>query len=141
MMAPPGYPKTKSTPSARRHRRTISAPLSIHNLRLGLLRGPGLLHILLQPRHHAAQLGAHSLDRMLLFFLAERGEVASAILVFLHPFLRERAVLNWSQNLLHGFTRGVPHHLFAAGEIAVLGGVGNGIAHPAQPAFIDQIHN
>src|SRR5258706_3425715 len=29
MIAPPGYPNTRSTPSARTHRKTISAPLSI----------------------------------------------------------------------------------------------------------------
>src|SRR5713101_461770 len=106
MMAPPGYPKTKSTPSARRHCRTMSAPLSIHDLR------PGLLHILLQPRHHAAQPGAHCFDRVLLLFLAQSGEIASAVLVLLDPLLGKRAILNSRQNLFHGGAGGVPHDLF-----------------------------
>src|SRR6202795_4679674 len=73
IMAPPGYPNTRSTPSARIHCKTISAPLSIHNLfGLGLFGLGGLLRIAAgQPAHHAAQLGADNLDRMLLLFLAE----------------------------------------------------------------------
>src|SRR5216684_6775346 len=131
MMAPPGYPKTKSTPSARRHCRTISAPLSIHDLRLGLLLGPELLGILLQPRHHAAESCAHGLDRVLLFLLAQGGEVVSPILVFLDPLASERAVLAASKNFLHGSACGVPRDLFTTSEIAVFGRVGDGITHAA----------
>src|SRR5712692_153434 len=141
MMAPPGYPKTKSTPSARRHCRTMSAPLSIHDLRLGLLRGPGLLHILLQPRHHAAQLGAHCFDRVLLLLLAQSGEIASAVLVLLDPLLGKRAILNSRQNFFHGSARCLPHDLFTTGEVTVLGSVGNGVAHTAQPTLVDQVDN
>src|SRR5712692_6923105 len=141
MMAPPGYPKTKSAPSARRHCRTISAPLSIHDPRLGLLCAPWLPRILLQPRHHAPQLGAHGLDRVLLFLHAQGGEIAYAILVFLDPLPSERTVLDASKNFLHGGAGSVPHDLFAAGQIAVLGSIGNGIAHTAQPALVDQVHD
>src|SRR5215831_5276570 len=94
MIAPPGYPKTRSTPSARRHCKTISAPLSIHHL-FGLLgRGSGLLAFLRQPTHHAAQLRADDFDRMLLLSLAHLVEVRTASFVLGDPFLGKLAGLN-----------------------------------------------
>src|ERR1700757_2981655 len=93
MIAPPGYPKTRSTPSARRHCRTMSAPLSIHHLFCGVLRSGWLLAFFRQPTHHAAQLGAHDFDRVLLFFLAQHVEVGAAGFVLFDPFLRELARL------------------------------------------------
>src|SRR5260370_22965777 len=80
MIAPPGYPNTRSTPSARKHCKKISAPLSIHDLfccgRFGL--GGLLAGILLQPCHHAAQLRPHFLDLGLLLRLTQTGELLSA---------------------------------------------------------------
>src|SRR5260370_39219176 len=92
MIAPPGYPNTRSTPSARKHCRKISAPLSIHDL--FCLRGFGLgsllARIFLQPRHHCAQIGTDLLDLMLLFRVAQGGEVLATSLVFLNPFAGKR---------------------------------------------------
>src|SRR5579863_576962 len=146
MIAPPGYPNTKSTPSARTHRRTISAPLSIHNLfRLGLggfalRRLRRFLRLLSrQPAHHAAQLRAHNLDRMLLLFLPQPGEVVTTVFVFLNPLPRKRSILNVCQSLLHRRARRVAHNLFAARQVAILGGIRNRVPHSSESAFVDQI--
>src|ERR1700745_926189 len=99
MIAPPGYPKTRSTPSARRHCRTMSAPLSIHHLFWGALRS-SFLAFLGQPAHHAAQLRTDNLDGVLLFLLAQLVEVGAASLVFRNPLLSEFSGLNVGQRLL-----------------------------------------
>src|SRR5215469_7360130 len=114
MIAPPGYPNTRSTPSARTHCRTISAPLGIHDLYLGLLRQPWLLGVFLQPGHHAAQLGSDLLDLVLFFLVAQRSKVLAALLVFLDPFPRKRSILNASQNLFHCLAGLVADNSFAA---------------------------
>src|SRR5450432_3900384 len=113
MIAPPGYPNTRSTPSARRHCRTMSAPLSIHHLfGCGSLRR--LFAVLGQPTHHAAQLRAHDLDGMLFFFFTQRVEILPAILVLSNPLASELAALNVGQRLLHRLPRRVAHNLLAA---------------------------
>src|SRR6516162_8803448 len=104
MMAPPGYPNTRSTPSARRQSRTICAPLRIDDL--GLISGLGFGLSLLggfarQPRHHAAQFGADFLDGVLLFGFTQRGKVLAAVLVLGDPLAGEGAVLNVRKDLLH----------------------------------------
>src|SRR5260221_3591115 len=102
MIAPPGYPNTSSTPSARRHCRTMSAPLSIHHLFRGIFGNfRRLLSILWQPTHHAAQLRAHDLDGMLLLFFAESVEPLAATLVLRNPLPRELATLNVGQRFFH----------------------------------------
>src|SRR5208282_712716 len=149
MIAPPGYPNTRSTPSARMHCKTIWAPLSIHRLfNLGRRAFGGLrslrrlLPILArQPTHHPAQLRSNNLDRMLLLLMAQLGEVISAVLILFDPLPRKRPILNVGQNFLHCGPRRVAHHFFAARQIAILSGIRNRVAHPPQAAFIDQINN
>src|SRR6267378_2035483 len=142
MIAPPGYPNTRSTPSARRHRKTISAPLSIHDLFARFFRRfRRILPLFGQPAHHAPQLRSYNLDRMLLLSFAQGREVVATIFVFLDPFPRERSVLNVGQGSLHGSPGRVPHHLLTARKISVLGRVRNRVPHPSQPTFINQIHN
>src|SRR5207237_9192806 len=71
IIAPPGYPNTRSAPSARKQRRTMSAPLSIHDLGRRRIAGiAGLLLLLREPRHHPAQPGPNFFNRVLLFFFA-----------------------------------------------------------------------
>src|SRR5581483_796248 len=99
MIAPPGYPKTRSTPSARRQRKTISEPLGIDDFRfLFLRRGLGLLAFLREPGHHGAQLGADFFDLVLALFFAQGGEILSASFVFVDPLAGKRAVLNAGEN-------------------------------------------
>ncbi len=98
-----------------------------------------LLAILGQPAHHAAQLRAHDLDGMLLFFLAQRVEVRAAGLVLRNPLPRELATLNVGQRLLHRRARGIAHNLLAAGQIAIFRRIRDRVAHAAQAAFVDQI--
>src|ERR1700688_1702906 len=125
IIAPPGYPNTRSTPSARMHCKTISAPLSIHNLfRLGLLGLGRLLRFpARQPAHHAAQLRANDFNGMLLLFLPEVVEVVAAVFVFLDPLAGEGSILNVGESLLHGGACGIANNFFAAGQVAVFGGV------------------
>src|SRR5215469_947517 len=123
MIAPPGYPNTRSTPSARRQRRTTSAPLAIHNLPPGSLCRLRFLALFGQPRHHVAQLGADFFDGMKLLDLAQCAEVPAARLVLRDPFPGERSILNARQCLFHRHTRRVAHHLVAAREIAIFRGV------------------
>src|SRR6266851_1811467 len=149
MIAPPGYPNTRSTPSARTHRKTISAPLSIYDLFglcfrgfSGLRRLGRFLRVLAgQPAHHASQLRPHNLNRMLLLFLAQRSEVAPAVLVLLDPLPCERPILNVSQSLLHRRPRSIAYNFLAARQVAILRRIRNRMPHPAQPAFINQIDN
>src|SRR5581483_6774096 len=135
MIAPPGYPKTRSAPSARKQRKTISAPLSMDRLGSRSIRGFVFFLLRRQPRHHAAQPRADFFDGMFLFHVAEDGEVASALLVFVDPFASEGAVLDAGENLFHGSARRIANHAITAGQIAILGRVGNRVTHPAQPAF------
>src|SRR5262252_9769594 len=116
MIAPPGYPKTRSTPSARRHCRTMSAPLSIDHLFRGFFRSSLLLAFFRQPAHHAPQFCSNDLDLVLLLLLTQLVEIRTAGLVLSNPFLGELARLNVGQSLLHRLTRGVADDLLAAGQ-------------------------
>src|SRR5580658_1706860 len=116
----------------------MSAPLSIHHL-FGRRRLRRLLAFFWQPTHHPAQLCADDLNRMLLLFLAYRIELMPAALILRNPFARELATLNVGQRLLHRRPRGIAHNLLAARQIAIFRRVRNGIPHPAQPAFVNQI--
>src|SRR5882757_4942556 len=93
IIAPPGYPNTRSTPSARRHCRTMSAPLSIHHLfwHGGIHR---FLSVLGQPAHHAAELRSHNLDGMLLLLFPQSVELRAAGLVLRNPLACELPALN-----------------------------------------------
>src|ERR1700758_1069700 len=106
-------------------RKTISAPLSIHNLfRLRLLCLGGLLRFpARQPAHHAAQLRADDFDGMLLFFLPEFVEVVAAVFFFFDPLASESSILNVGEGFLHGSAGGVANDFFAASKVAILGGV------------------
>src|SRR6202167_2762817 len=143
MIAPPGYPNTRSTPSARMHCRTISAPLSIHGLFglrlrcLGGFLGLPAGH----PAHHAAQLCTHNLDRMLQFLLTQRGELVATVLVFLDPLAGKRSIPNVGQSFLHRVPCGIAHNFLAPCQVAVLGGIRDRVAHPSEAAFVDQVDN
>src|SRR5581483_1696407 len=85
MIAPPGYPNTRSTPSARKQLKTISEPLGIDDFRFLFLGPMGLLPFLGEPGHHGAQTGADFFDLGFAFLVAQRGEIFPAILVLGNP--------------------------------------------------------
>src|SRR5260370_40090723 len=102
MIAPPGYPNTRSTPSARRHCKTMSAPLSIHDLFGRFFRRfRRLLSLFGQPAHHAPQLRSHDLDRMLLLSFAHVREVVATVFVFLVPLPPKPSIPNSAPLALH----------------------------------------
>src|ERR1039458_9922177 len=115
--------------------RTENWSLRIHRFRPGLHWLGGFLLFRRQPRHHRPQLLAYLFNRVLLGRLTQLGEFLAALLVLFNPFFREFAVLDLFQHFFHCLARFVSYHLFAAGQVAVLGRVRNRIAHTAQPAF------
>src|SRR4051812_43303712 len=81
------------------------------------------------PVHHRAELLALLLDLVALALLAHALEVLLAGAVLGDPLPRESARLDLAEDLLHGVARGVGDDALAAREIAVLGGVGDRVAH------------
>src|SRR2546429_577664 len=91
------------------------------------------------PGHQAAQPLADLLDAVLLALGLELGEVRPAGLVLAHPFLGEPAVLDFVQDLAQlGLDRRGDHPR-TAGQVAVLRGVGDRVAHPRDAALVDQV--
>src|SRR5215471_8609157 len=86
-----------STPSACKHFRKISAPLSIDHLFPG-----SVVLVFLNPGHHAAEVRPNFLHLQLLFGFAKRIELLAAGLVLVDPLAGELAALDLRQNLLHG---------------------------------------
>src|SRR5207302_356108 len=142
IIAPPGYPNTRSAPSARKQRRTMSAPLSIHDLGRRRIAGiAGLLLLLREPRHHPAQPGPNFFNRVLLFFFAQRGKLATTLPIFLNPLASKTSILNAGQNLLHGGARLVAYNLLAARQVAILGSIGNGVPHASKSALVNKVYD
>src|SRR4029079_1369716 len=112
-----------STPSACRHFRKISAPLSIV-----LLFPWSLALVFLDPRHHAAQVRSDVLHLQLLFGFAKGIELLAAGFVLIDPLTGELAALDLRQDLLHGGASFIGDHARAAGEVAIFGGIRDGIA-------------
>src|ERR1039458_7912984 len=76
---------------------------------------------------------------MLLRLLPQLGEVLAALFVLFDPLACKTAILDARQHFLHRLARLVADDHLAARQIAVLGGVRNRIAHPAEAAFVDQV--
>src|SRR4051794_30357702 len=96
-------------------------------------------HLLLglQPGHHLAQLPSHLLELGRLRLLPKSEELREAGVGLGDPLLRERAVLDLGQHLLHLLVR--VDHTRAALVVAPLGGIGHAVAHPRQTALVDQV--
>src|SRR5205823_2192051 len=99
------------------------------------------LFLLLEERHHFAQLAAHGLDGLGLRGGAHGEEVLAPGLVLFNPLPGEFARLNLRQNLSHFGARLLVDHARAARVVAVFRGVRNRIAHVAEAAFINQVDN
>src|SRR5580693_7642376 len=77
----------------------------------------------LHPREVGANFLAEFLDRVFSAALHERVVHGTARLVFGDPFLRENAALDFAEDLLHLGAGFIGDDAFAAGDVAVLGGV------------------
>src|SRR5580700_5780662 len=78
---------------------------------------------------------------MLLLFLPQRSKVVTAVFVFLDPLASESSILNVSESLLHRSPRSIPDNFLPARQVAILGGVRDGVAHAIETAFVDQVDN
>src|SRR3984957_16245770 len=90
-------------------------------------------------RHHVAELGPDLLDRVVEPGLTDGLVVGWAVCVLLHPLLGERAVLDLGQDPGHLGADRLVDHPRSPGEVAVLGGVGDGEPHPADPLLVHQV--
>src|SRR3989304_2262099 len=97
--------------------------------------------LFLEPGHHLAQVLAHLFNFLVLFHALYRVKYGTARLVLQNPLTGKGAVLNLSENLAHLFSGLLGDDSRAAGEIAVLGRVTDGITHIGQAAFIYQVDN
>src|SRR5260370_1337926 len=80
---------------------------------------------LLQPGHHGSQLGPHLLDLVGPGGLAQGVEVLRARIHLVDELLREGAAADVRQKLAHRLARRGADDALAAGQVAVLGGVGD----------------
>src|SRR5690606_29075213 len=81
------------------------------------------------PRHHLAELAAHLLDLVLAIGFAELLELAAPAATLGDPLLGELAALDLAEDLAHLVLHRRGDDARAASEVAVLGGVGDGVAH------------
>src|SRR4051812_12311278 len=114
---------------------------SAPNVAIASRRRPlGLRRLLrLQPRHHLPQPAPGDLDRVVVVGLVEALEVLQAVLVLGTPFLRELAGLDLGEDPLHLGLGLLVDDARAAGEVAVLGGVADAVAHVTEAALVDQV--
>src|SRR5258708_36663277 len=78
---------------------------------------------------------------MIFLSLAEGGEIIAAGLVLVGPFTGEGSGLNIGKDLLHRRASLVAYNLRSASQVAILGSVGNRIAHAIQAALINEIND
>src|SRR3990172_4686072 len=98
-------------------------------------------HLLLglEPGHHPAQLPPHVLDPGRPRLLAKSEEVREALLGLGDPLLGELPALDLVEDPLHLGADLAVDHARASRVVAVLGGVGDRVPHPAHPALVHQV--
>src|SRR5688572_26547926 len=104
-----------------------------------LARGPRRDLALRKPRHHFAEPPSDLLEGLLLLLGALRVQVLRAAAVLRDPLLRVRAVADLAQHALHLFAHARVDDPGTHDVVAVLRGVGDGVAHVREPAFVDQV--
>src|SRR3954453_1021466 len=97
------------------------------------------LELGLDPIHVRPELLALALDLVVLALLAHAEEVLLPGAVLRDPLAGELAGLDLAQELLHGGARLVRDDALAAREVAVLGGVGDRVAHPGDALLVHQV--
>src|SRR5581483_10339481 len=95
--------------------------------------------LLLEERHHGTKLAAHFFDGLVFGRFAHGEELVASRLVLFDPLPRKLARLNLGENLLHFLTRLIVHDARSASVIAIFGGIGNGVAHVAEAALLNQV--
>src|SRR3989442_4270710 len=93
----------------------------------------------LDPGHHRPEPLADFLDGVLGVPLAHGQEARPVGLVLQHPFAGELARLDLDQDLLHLRLRFLADDARPPRVVAVLGGVGDGVAHVGQPALVEEV--
>jgi hypothetical protein len=91
------------------------------------------------PFHHFAEFAAGDFDGVVFVGVVEFVEEGFAGFVFGHPLAGELAGLDFAEDLFHFGFGGGGDDAGAAGEVAVFGGVGDGIAHVVEAALVDQV--
>src|SRR5918993_2278529 len=91
------------------------------------------------PRHHRPQAGADLLDRVLLAGLLQPLEVGPARLGLGDPLVGELAGLDLVEDRLHLGPDRLADDAGAAGEVAVLGGVADRVAHAGDALLVHEI--
>src|SRR6516225_11629895 len=89
--------------------------------------------------HHFTQLAAHLLDFLALLGFPHGEEFLAAGPVFLHPLACEFTGLDLRKDLFHFRARLFVDDARTPCVIAVLGGVGDRVAHVGEASFVDQI--
>src|SRR5437016_3162224 len=95
----------------------------------------------LNPRHHRTKLFADLLQLVLGVAFTQRQEAGPADGVLSDPFFGELAGLDLVKDALHLLLGFFGDDARPAAIVAVLGGIGHGVAHARHAAFIDQVHD
>src|SRR5579859_4035489 len=95
----------------------------------------------IEERHRRAQLAPHLFNRVLRFLATHLVKLLAPGFVLLDPVFSKRPVLNLGQYLLHLRAGGIRNQARPGGVVAVLGGVGYGIAHVSQTTPVHKIDN
>src|SRR5678815_5502881 len=93
----------------------------------------------LEPGHHLSQALAGGLDGVVQVGLVEALEVLHPALVLGAPLLGELAACDLAEDLLHLRLGLRVDEARAAGEVAVLGGVADAVAHVIEAALVDEV--
>ena len=91
------------------------------------------------PGHQFAEFPADDFDWVILVLFAEGLEVLAAGFGFVDPFFGERAVLYFLQDPLHLLFGFGGDDTGATGVVAVLGGVGDAVAHVVEAALVKEV--
>src|SRR5207244_3510845 len=91
------------------------------------------------PRHHAPQLGPDDLDRMLPVVLPQLVEALPTGVVLLDPLVGEAAVADLREDALHLGAGLVGDDAGPARHVAVLGGVGDRVAHAGDAVLVHEV--
>src|ERR671914_179259 len=72
---------------------------------------------------------------------AHRQEASPTGSVLQDPLLRELPALYFREYLAHALLHALIYQLRTGGVVAVLGGVRDRVAHPGEPALVDEVHD
>src|ERR1019366_3629307 len=96
---------------------------------------------LFEERHHVAEALADGFDLVGLGGLAHGKEFVAAGFVLVDPLFGAFAGLDFGEDLLHFGASLSVDDARAAGVVAVFGGVADAVAHVAEAAFLDEVHD